>query len=160
VRNCKDCGVRIDPGNRTGKCRKCLYLINQVPADRRNDYSLMQGRVGAKAAFEWIMSGKAVTPSQVTPRVTATAKDVIRTVATELQLCPDMIAGAKRFMPLVRARAAVSVILHRNGMGYSQIGRRLNRDHSSIMHLVEQFPAYAARDARLERIVRNYGKAA
>jgi len=155
AKRCICCGKKIQRNGVTGKCATCLYPVNLVPVDRRDDYLRMAGKLkDHQAAAEWILAGKPVPPpAPPRPIVTIQSADVIRNVSAELGLKKEMITSPRRHYSLVHARAVISKILHHHGMSYAAIARRLNRDHSSIMNVIENFPEYAAKDARLQRIV-------
>lgn len=161
ARRCSVCNkTKIERNSKSGKCLDCLRPIRSIPADRRDDYVRIFKKAGnAQAAAEWILSGKPVPPPAA-PRkcVTIQPMDVIRTVSAELSLTPQNVVSDNRAYEFVHARATIATILHRHGMGYAAIGRRIGRDHSTVMHLIREFPKYARRDARLDRVVSQASK--
>jgi hypothetical protein len=57
------------------------------------------------------------------------------------------ILGRCRLRQTVRPRWAAMIALRRAGMSYSVIGRRMRRNHTSVIHAVARGEAMAARDA-------------
>lgn len=146
------CGRPLYVKTKGDRCLNCIKLANRLPEGRRDDYELMASRLKSyPAAFEWIMAGKPIEPRKQRTCKT-TAKEVIRKVAIELQTTEKDILGDARFQYLVRARATAAVALRRSGMSLPQIGRRMNRDHSTVFYWVSKFPDYARIDRRLERV--------
>ncbi len=153
---CTQCNKRLSRDNRTGKCMGCLYYTGRIPKDRIDDYLLMRSRLGrAKKAYEWIVSGKPVTPVASYRPPTKTAKEVIAFVSSEMSVPIEGIIGRShehRFLP---ARVVIIEALVRCGMSFTQIGRRLNRHHTTILHYSKTiYPKLAANDAMIERIIR------
>lgn len=59
------------------------------------------------------------------------------------------IMSHSRFQPHVRPRWAVAYALHRRGVPYAEIGRWLDRDHTTIIHCIREMPGRMARDEHL-----------
>jgi chromosomal replication initiation ATPase DnaA len=59
------------------------------------------------------------------------------------------ILSPSRFHRHVRPRWAVAYVLHLRGVHYAEIGRRLGRDHTTILHCVRNMPRRLAGDERL-----------
>ncbi len=57
---------------------------------------------------------------------------------------PELILSKRRDRPLVNARQHIAVGLREKGYSYPQIGRVMNRHHTSIMHLCKWRRDYAA----------------
>lgn len=53
------------------------------------------------------------------------------------------ILGQSRFKGHVRARFLVAAIARSHGMGPCAIGRRINRDHTTITNALSRFPKVA-----------------
>jgi chromosomal replication initiation ATPase DnaA len=78
------------------------------------------------------------------------SKALIRAVAFELGLTVDDITGKSRIMRNVEARAVVAKLLKERDVkrySYPVIGRILgNRDHSTIINLLDKFDIYCRRN--------------
>lgn len=56
------------------------------------------------------------------------------------------ICGSRGDRDLISARQAVMAELHRRGFSYSQIGRAMKRDHTTVIHGVRAIREKAAAD--------------
>lgn len=83
------------------------------------------------------------------PAVTIRSADVIRDVGKAMNISPKDIVSSGRWAHFVEVRATVAVILKHHGMSNCQIARRLNRNHSSVGHLLRKFDDYTARTPKL-----------
>ena len=72
--------------------------------------------------------------------------DVIKYVADRFKIKPADIIGKNRSQGFVCARAVVAYALRQRGKSYPWIGRLLNRDHSTIINLVDTFEDRAKRN--------------
>jgi hypothetical protein len=76
--------------------------------------------------------------------------ETIRSAAAYFDIALEDLTGARRTNDVVRVRHAVIYVLrHRYNMSLPQIGRRMNRDHSSIMHALRVFDARFAGDSEV-----------
>lgn len=75
--------------------------------------------------------------------------ELVESIAKAMRVTLADITGPSRFGPQMRARQVVCWVLHKRGQSYSQIGRRLNRDHTSIMNAVDRFESHATDRMRL-----------
>lgn len=57
----------------------------------------------------------------------------IQTIAQEHKFTVDDILGKRRFKPLVKVRRKCVVMLREKGYSTTEIGRIMNRDHSTIV---------------------------
>lgn len=80
----------------------------------------------------------------------ARVSDIITIAARISGVSAQAIIGMGRTRPVVRVRQAVYFVARENGHSYPQIGVRMNRDHSSVLHGVsaamdwaDRFPEYA-----------------
>ena len=156
MKRCSECAKHIENDSRSGKCLDCLYPSRKLPIEKKADYRLMVSRIGSVAALQWVMDGKPVAPSKTQPTVTIRSADVIMHVSKELGVERDIVTGKARVHRAVYARAAATMIMYRAGMPLAQIGRRLNRHHTSIINLMRNYQDYAAIDARLDRVVNQF----
>ena len=62
---------------------------------------------------------------------------------------PQDILSASKWYIHVRPRWALAYALHLRGMSYKAIGRRLNKDHSTIIHAVRELPGLMYEDEHL-----------
>lgn len=71
-----------------------------------------------------------------------------RAVLTEVSeatgISISRILGRSRVRPVVEARQLVCHVLYRHGMSYPQIGRLINRDHTTVLHAVRAVEARRA----------------
>lgn len=65
-------------------------------------------------------------------------KAVISEAAERNCTTPEAVVGLSQFSNIVQARTDVSKTLREMKFSYSVIGRFLNRDHSSVYHLVDR----------------------
>lgn len=72
-------------------------------------------------------------PASERPKV---ASNIIQLVASRFRVIPADITGLSRKHILVDARCAVVILLRERGLSLPRIGDLLNRDHSSILHLL------------------------
>jgi len=56
--------------------------------------------------------------------------------AKEFEVAPELLLGSKRDTYLVRIRAVIAGELRQMGHSFPEIGRALNRHHSTVMHLL------------------------
>ena len=79
-----------------------------------------------------------LTPEDI--RATRTPRATVRMIASEVSEITGVpaseILGRRRAQEVCHARELVCYVARRTGMTYSQIGRALNRDHSTIIHAV------------------------
>jgi hypothetical protein len=68
---------------------------------------------------------------------------LIASVAEDFGLTPDELVSKSRFQTNAHARSVVIRLLFERGHSSTQIGRRLNRDHSSVLHARGMFDIYA-----------------
>lgn len=97
-----------------------------------------QDRTNIQAILQIILD----TAPTKRPRI---GTEVIREVAEIFKIQPSDIVGRDRSQIYVDARCAVTLIMRERGLSYPQIGRFMDRDHSSIVNLTKK----AAR--RIER---------
>jgi hypothetical protein len=82
-----------------------------------------------------------------------TVKDVAALVATHTGITVEQIYGKRRDKPIARARFAVCCIARRNGLSFPQIGARIGRDHSSVMHAVKMAEEWERRDPAFAQLL-------
>lgn len=83
------------------------------------------------------------------PAFMAEPDAVLEQVAKELNLTREDILSERRFDKFVFARAVVAILLRDGGLSWPEIGAVLERDHSTIMYLVERYRYKIERDAEL-----------
>lgn len=76
----------------------------------------------------------------------ARVADIITVAAKLSGMSVDAIMGPGRHRKLAYVRHAVYYVARSNGHSYPQIGARLNRDHSSVIHGLDRAMARAERD--------------
>lgn len=77
-------------------------------------------------------------------------EDIVKEASALFNVHPRDLMGNYRFRFVARARQALYLALRRRGWSYPQIGRFMNRDHSSViygtkvaLHLEQRDPEYA-----------------
>lgn len=65
--------------------------------------------------------------------------EIFKVVGDTLQLTKSQILSKRRYNTYCTARALISYKLHSQGMGLSEIGRLLNRDHSTIINSLTKY---------------------
>lgn len=78
--------------------------------------------------------------------MTAAHDQLITHAALLWQIEPARLAGRCRTRLATEARQAVAAVLRRRGYAFTEIGRLLKRDHTTIMHAVEAAERRAAED--------------
>ncbi|RJL18647.1 helix-turn-helix domain-containing protein [Paracoccus siganidrum] len=68
----------------------------------------------------------------------ATVKAIVQELAAATGVTADQITGKSRKAEIVRVRQIVCFIARQKGMTYQQIGRVLNRDHTTIVAAVKR----------------------
>lgn len=66
--------------------------------------------------------------------------EMVERAAEELGLRPDDITGKGRGHKIVAARAAIVASLRAQGASFPVIGKAINRDHTSVLHLYKVYP--------------------
>ena len=95
------------------------------------------------------MAGSAFFPRPIAPPPPTVGQGawVIAQVCRERRLTPAELTGRSRFRDYVDARMRVAVILNRDrGWSLPRIGKLLNRDHTSIVHLLRKAEAMGIYD--------------
>jgi len=67
-----------------------------------------------------------------------TAQRIIMDIARERGFTISDIKSPRREYKLVRARFEIMAALKASGLSFPQVGRLLNRDHSTVMHGVRK----------------------
>lgn len=83
---------------------------------------------------------------------------LIAIVAAEYRVDPELIRSRSRIREVIPPRQTMMWIGHRvMGRSLNQVGRYLDRDHSTVLHAVREIDAQRATDAglvaRIDRIV-------
>ena len=85
---------------------------------------------------------------------TTRVSDLITIASRITGMTPAQIVGPQRHKPITRVRQAVAYVAAEQGRhSYPQIGKKLNRDHSTIIHAHKMVPEYMKRDADLRLLV-------
>ena len=61
----------------------------------------------------------------------------------ELDITKDLLWSRRRFTDVVAKRWMIICFMYELGMNYTQIGRKINRDHQAVMYAVKNAPAHA-----------------
>lgn len=166
ARTCVECGVvHTDPKRKTGRCnicqRKSISIRARIGEDKLSDYYLLRKRgMSRDEAVAHIDAGLPIVRKfgGMVPKITT--MQAVQMAGEALSITPEEILSTSRFTAAVDCRAIVAVVMSRNGVSLAQIGRRLNRDHTSIIHLRRTFPQRAAQRPVLAKIVETIMEAA
>ena len=86
--------------------------------------------------------------------VKPSSKTIIAATARAFDVDPDDITGPSRIRHVVEARrVAIALILKLRSVAKSEIGRIINRDHSTVLHNLRAFDAANARSPKLAATV-------
>lgn len=129
--------------NGIDKCRQCEEAKAKALAEREQKRRAilkqkMEQERAIREALESVKIQKTLqvileTPPSDRPRL---GTEVIRRVAEMFKVTPQDIVGKARHRILIDARCAVALILRERGLSYPQIGRFMDRDHSTVIHNV------------------------
>lgn len=90
--------------------------------------------------------------ANATPRTSA---EIIACIAAAFGFKPTALTTSdRRFDEICLARRTAAYVLWKRGNSYAQIGRWMNRDHSTIIHAVRQFEAKAT--PKMQEIAARY----
>ncbi|HET7407353.1 MAG TPA: helix-turn-helix domain-containing protein [Mycobacteriales bacterium] len=106
-----------------------------------------------------VVLAAAVDPDKPLLRATVAAatKKVARRAATAFDIDLDDVMGDSRRRDVLDARAVTYYAAHLAGDNYSQIGRVMNRDHSTVMTGCSRVAATARLRAVAEQIAARFG---
>ena len=138
---CADCGGALNVRrNKTGRCIHCVRAflhpntkrcsVCQVGLDRKNASGLCaEHRIRLRET-------KLDNPTRA----------LVKKVSQLMNISAEDVLSRSHETAAVEARCVVASVLRRRGQSLQKIGRRLGRDHSSIKHLIDNLPKYAARN--------------
>ena len=131
--------------NGIDKCRQCEEEKARIAKEREEKRKevlrrkMEQEKAIAEAArrldIQKTLQTILETPPSDRPRL---GSDVIRGVAEMFKMQPADIVGKDRHGIYIDARCAVALIMRERGLSYPQIGRFMDRDHSTIVNLVNK----------------------
>ena len=131
--------------NGIDKCRQCeeekARIAKAREANRREVLrrKLEQEKAVREAArrvdMEKALRTILETPPTNRPRL---GTEVIRQVAEMFKMEPSDIIGKDRHEIYIDARCAVALIMRERGLSYPQIGRFMERDHSTVINLTRK----------------------
>lgn len=128
-------------GGRQAARRAANDKIQPLPEDR-NPFRVAPSRE-IRAAFEQKLPTSA--PIRLAEETLAfmpppmLTGEVIAAVAKEMGVTTGDVTGRSRLPKMVKARMMVAYVLHKRGNSMSAIGRKIGRDHSSVVYLVHKF---------------------
>lgn len=166
---CAVCDRDITQKSRSGLCKQhwVSHMREQAVARRVKAEELLKDGVAIEEVSAQVgLSIKTLKDELGVPgELPAIVRDpeypfrALRVAAMAIGSRPEEIVGRGQAQPLVRARWAVMAGMHSRGMGLSQIGRRVRRDHSTVSHGLEQIPSFVARDAAFAALVKRVDQA-
>lgn len=77
---------------------------------------------------------------------------LLSVVADEFNMTPQELKGDSRVAEFVEARALVADVLRHRKWSYPRIGRLLDRDHSTVINLLEKLPVYLRRSEQCQAV--------
>jgi chromosomal replication initiation ATPase DnaA len=98
----------------------------------------IQARLGQLCKYVKDAS-RAIPPTADTPSIGTQLADITAVAAAFFELPISQIISEGRNAKLVSARSAIAMKCRMMGIGYSDIGKFLQRDHSSIIYLVNEY---------------------
>lgn len=81
------------------------------------------------------------------------AKDIITEVGEHFGFGYHEMVGPSQRRSLSRARQTAYMVLRARGNSCPQIGRWMNRDHSTVVYGCQMFPTYAKHEPRMQRVL-------
>lgn len=76
----------------------------------------------------------------------ARVSDIVAIAADMSMMRPETITGRSRLQRVIRVRQACFLIAREHGWSYPEIGHRMNRDHSTVIHGCDTAQVWAERD--------------
>lgn len=111
----------------------------------------------APKAPEWQSTGISLRPwpqwYRPPTRRKPFAREIVAQVAEMFGRTYDEMVGATKTAYMVDARATAAAVLRRRGMSYPEIARHLQRDHTSVINLLDKLDRYQARNPMIERVL-------
>ena len=147
------CGHEISEGNayrnRAGSrlCKTCR--------DEREAQQSARARKRASTAEQlkhFERQGVSIVTEVPPARSTFLIGDLLDRAARAFLITRDDLISQTRAMQFVYARAVVAKVLRERGMSFPQIGKHMNRDHSSIKNLVDTWEKKAKRCPDMVRV--------
>lgn len=76
------------------------------------------------------------------PRTGTQSRAIMQMVSRSLGVSMAQIMGGGRYLEFVHARACIAMVLRAKGMSLCQIGSRLGRHHTTVLHYCDHFGTY------------------
>ncbi len=83
------------------------------------------------------------------------ARELMKQIGAKHGVSLDDILSARRQTDIAAARFEISARLYERGLSYPQIGRLINRDHTTVIHAVRRHYELEARFAALAAEMRH-----
>ena len=118
------------------------YEYIKIKSKMKRQERLLNDRINKLKAEIYDLTCKINNPYQA-PQYDVQFVKLLKLVTSVTNIFADDIMGTKRDRPMVVARALFSYVarVHLNRT-YTDIGRYLNRDHSTIIHLCKNYTDY------------------
>ena len=118
------------------------YEYIKIKSKMKRQERLLNDRINKLKAEVYDLTCKINNPYQA-PQYDVQFVKLLQLVTSVTNIFADDIMGIKRDRPMVVARALFSYVarVHLNRT-YTDIGRYLNRDHSTIIHLCKNYTDY------------------
>lgn len=81
------------------------------------------------------------------------ASDLMRLIVSKFGVSVPELLSTRRAYPIMRARLAAYKVFHERGTSMSQIGRRLNRDHTTVSYGIGAANRLIEEDAEFRQTV-------
>lgn len=99
--------------------------------------------------------GKDLAGNENLPRKAVRVREVLAHASDTTLIPMADLVGKSRFREHCYARFAICMVANENGRSLSEIGRVLNRDHTTVLHAVRQGKELEARGGNFAALVRN-----
>lgn len=160
AKTCAKCGSKFRNARKVCSdlclvCHRTSPFVRQIPDDRRPDFYLLRQRgLSAQEAVDHINYGlPVVRKNSGFPPAKVTTLEAVRIAGDAMRISPKDVLSEARFSHFVECRSVVVEAMRRQGVPYTQIGRRMGRDHSTIINLHRTFAKRAERNPSLLRVV-------
>lgn len=127
--------------------RALIEREEDARAKRREIECRAQQRVRQRKHMDAL---KALAEREVVQKamVPVSVPEIIACIAWALKVKPTDVVGDHRNKAFVLARRVAAWVLVKRGNSFAQVGRWLNRDHTTIMHAIKMFDKSATDEMR------------
>ena len=146
IDTCKTCAKLNQEKARLQSLLEIEWASDKLKAHFEAQERIEAARARYEAALRAADAAKAA-------QVRMIGSEVIKAVAQLFMIEPCEMIADNRFERYVDARATVAQILRNRGLSYTQIGRIMKRDHSTIINLIAKLDRYKARNPMVDHVL-------